>query len=151
MLRFSREPMEDDQQSDSLQIRTEPQWLLALEEFLARPRLEQTAGGLLTILDQCLDAGAEFDREENRPYMGEVLAESPEASREVKTLRCADDAGHARLEDLREHVAREFSQACVSEEIRQELHDWTQSQTAHRRHENRLVNESLNRDTGGES
>ena len=149
---FSREPMSADDQGELLATRTEPEQVRVLQEYLARPRVEQTARELLSILDQFVDAAAhESQRDEGRAYLSEVLAESPNSTREVETLHCADDAGHSRLDELRDQVVRQLSQACVSEEIRQELQAWAQSLAAQRRHENRLVNESLNRDTGGES
>jgi hypothetical protein len=141
-----------DDKSDTFPGRTEPEQLQLLEDFLSRPQHEQTTRRLLSILDQFAAAAMRDTRvDEDRGYLGDVLVDAPESSREVEGMRCAGDAGNVRLDELREQVRRQPPDAGVSEELRRQLSDWVQTLAVHRRDENRVINESLNRDTGGES
>jgi hypothetical protein len=141
-----------EDKSDTFPGPTEPEQLQVLEDFLTRPRHEQTGCRLLSILDQFAAAAVHDARiDEVRGYLGDVLVDAPESSREVEGMRRAGDAGNLRLDELREQARRQSPDACVSEELRRQLSGWVQTLAVHRRHENRVVNESLNRDTGGES
>ena len=141
-----------DDKSDTFPGRTEPEQLQLLEDFLSRPQHEQTARRLLSILDQFAAAAVHDARvDEDQGYLGDVLVDAPESSREVEGMRCAGDAGNVRLDELRGKVHRLPRDAGVSEELRRQLSDWVETLAVHRREENRVINESLNRDTGGES
>ena len=141
-----------DDKSDTFPGRTEPEQIQLLEDFLSRPQHEQTARRLLSILDQFAAAARHDARsDEDRGYLGDLLVDSPESSREVEGMRRAGDAGNVRLDELRGQVQRQPPDGGVSEELRRQLSNWVQTLAVHRREENRVINESLNRDTGGES
>jgi hypothetical protein len=141
-----------DDRCDTFGGHTEPEQLQLLEDFLSRPQHERTARRLLSILDQFAASAARDARaDEDQGYLGDVLVDKPESSREVEGLRCDDDAGNVRLDELREHARRQAPDACVPEELLRQLSGWLATLAAHRHEENRLINESLTRDTGGES
>jgi hypothetical protein len=136
----------------SLKEYSELEYLLLgdLRDLLEHPLDEDNCRWLTAVLDALFEMlPQEFELEEREGYLEDLSAQHPEYSTEVERLRAEHATLYQRLGQLRNKVAWQAPFAVIAEQVRRDLRDWIHTLVAHNRHEQRLVQNSLNIDTGG--
>lgn len=120
-----------------------------LRDLLEEPADEETNRWLVAVLDTLLELlPNQFALEESGGYLAEVTAEFPNWHREVEALQREHQSLFDSLQQLRNQVASDTPFDGIADQVRAELRDWMQRITAHRRHENRLVQTAVNLEVG---
>ncbi len=114
-----------------------------------QPQDEQTRHWLLTVLDALLDTlPRQFALREQGGYLTDVLEQFPTWYQHIDRLHTEQRALYVKLDELRDCIAEREVENCLTETLKEAIHEWMISLEAHHRHERRLVQTAYTLDIG---
>ncbi len=120
-----------------------------LRDLLEEPADRYTRGWLIAVLDALLDTlPREMAIKESSGYLNEVLDEYPSWYRHVEDLQNEQRLVFLSLQALRDRLETAGPYERDAARVRGALRQWMTRLSAHRRHENRLLQTAMNLEVG---
>lgn len=110
-----------------------------LRDLLEEPFNNETRRWLLAVLGSLLDTMPNDGDGDSSEYLGEVLEEYPNWSRQVDNLHRERELLYAELDQYREQIQQRDNIEEVAQRLQNELRRWMATLEAHKRHETRLL------------
>ena len=110
-----------------------------LRDLLEEPFNNETRRWLLAVLGSLLDTMPNDGDGDSSEYLGEVLEEYPNWSRQVDNLHRERELLYAELDQYREQIQQRDNIEEVAQRLQNELRRWMATLAAHKRHETRLL------------
>jgi len=110
-----------------------------LRDLMEQPLNNEIRRWLLAVLGALLDTLPNDSSDGNEEYLGEVLEEYPNWSRQVDELHRQREQLFGQLEQFRNQVLQRRDLDQIALQLQCELREWMVTLTAHQRHEARLL------------
>jgi hypothetical protein len=119
-----------------------------LRDLLEEPPNRDTRRWLLAVLNALLDTLPSDMNDDGSEYLGEVLEEFPNWSRQVDVLHEQREELFDELYLFRNQIEQRRDLDEIAERLRQELRQWMTMLTAHQRHETRIIQMAYTMEVG---